>query len=232
MDVKRIESMNAGPNAGPNAEPSTARIVVVQLLMTLGLLVGVGVPISAQDQDTHTAVAQAPQTPAVLIDDFHQQLLGLMQSSAAFAQREQTIAKVIPKVFDLTSIARVSLGRATWKSLDAQAREQFVALLGELVAATYASRFDSFNDQRFELRETTSPRPGRHVVKTELIRSTGERVNLDYYLNKNRVFNVVADGVSDLSLRRADYSAVIKQSGYPALVSQIEASIAAYRAGD
>jgi len=180
------------------------------------------------------AVSDVPTVaaPDVLVDGFHQQLVQLMKSAAPFSVRESAITPVIADVFDLRAIARVSLGRATWKSLTSEDRDHFVNLLGQLVGATYASRFDSYNNQRFEVRDVASPREGRHVVKTELIRNNGERVTLDYYLSKNRVFNVVADGVSDLSLRRADYSAVIKQSGYPALLTQIEANIAEFRADE
>ena len=188
---------------------------------------------AAEAEVVEPASAPSVETaPDALVDGFHQELLALMRSAAPFADRESAIAPVIGDVFDIKSIARVSLGRATWKSLDAQGREQFIGLLTELVSATYASRFKSYNNQRFEVREVTSPKPGRHLVKTELIRDSGETVTLDYYLNKNRVFNVVADGVSDLSLRRADYSAVIKKSGYPALLADIEANIADFRAED
>ena len=47
-------------------------------------------------------------------------------------------------------------------------------------------------------------------------------------LSSGRVFNVVADGVSDLSLRRADYNSIIKREGYDALIQQVEANIVEY----
>ena len=64
------------------------------------------------------------------------------------------------------------------------------------------------------------------MVKTLLNRASGEPVNLDYYFRGARVFNVVADGVSDLSLRRADYAGIIREEGIEGLVIHIEASIA------
>jgi len=94
-----------------------------------------------------------------------------------------------------------------------------------LIAATYADRFDSFDGQRFERLESLAGRRG-WVVKTQLVRANGERVNLDYYFNAGSVFNVVADGVSDLSLRRADYNSIIKQEGYDALIRDIRENIA------
>lgn len=72
-------------------------------------------------------------------------------------------------------------------------------------------------------------RPGRWIVKTHLITSDGATVTLDYYLRNELVFNIVADGVSDLSLRRADYAAVIERDGLEGLAGDIRRSIDEYR---
>ena len=46
-----------------------------------------------------------------------------------------------------------------------------------------------------------------------------------------RIFNVIADGVSDLSLRRADYNSILKQEGYDSLVQHLRDKTAAARNG-
>ena len=66
------------------------------------------------------------------------------------------------------------------------------------------------------------------MVKTELVRSSGDKVTLDYYFRDAGVFNVVADGVSDLSLRRADYNSIVKSDGYAALLEHLRSKIADY----
>ena len=45
---------------------------------------------------------------------------------------------------------------------------------------------------------------------------------LDYFFSDGKVFNVAADGVSDLSLRRADYNSVLKSEGFDALMAHLE----------
>ena len=40
------------------------------------------------------------------------------------------------------------------------------------------------------------------------------------------MFNVVADGVSDLSVRRADYNSIVKSEGYAALLERMRDNIA------
>jgi len=63
------------------------------------------------------------------------------------------------------------------------------------------------------------------VVRSELLPRDGEPVKLDYFFRDGKVFNVAADGVSDLSLRRADYSRVIKDRGFDALISHLREKV-------
>jgi phospholipid transport system substrate-binding protein len=176
------------------------------------------------------AAGDLGEDPSPRIDSFHAALLGAMRSNDAFDVRFAALAPVVDEVFDVPTIARISLGR-TWKTLDEPARAQFCELLAQLITATYTDRFDSYSGQSFHLLSAEPARRG-WVVKTELEKSDGERVSLDYYFRGTQVFNVVADGVSDLSLRRADYNSIVKEEGYDRLLAHIRDSIAEYQAGE
>ena len=157
------------------------------------------------------------------VESFHDQLLGVMRSGHDFDGRFQTLAPAVERLFDVPTIARISLGR-TWRALDAESQTAFVELLRRLIVATYANRFQSFNDQSFHT--VAAEQAGRGwVVKTELRRANGERVALDYYFREAGVFNVVADGVSDLSLRRADYNSILKSDGFASLMAHLQERI-------
>ena len=137
---------------------------------------------------------------------------------------------MIDAFFDITRIAAVSLGR-TWRDLTDTQQTEFVSLLSELVVATYADRFDGYSGQQFVTDEVRAVRTG-DVVRTRLLREAEADVTLDYFLRAGRVFNVVADGVSDLSLRRADYSSIIKTEGFAALLTHIQRKIDEAREAD
>lgn len=169
------------------------------------------------------AGADPQATPDAKVDAFHALLLEVMQTES-FSARDAKLRPAVPEFFDLPSIARISLGGSWRKLADAQ-RTAFIGLMERLIVATYAGRFDSYGGQRFERMEEVQAGTGP-VIKTQLVRSNGERVNLDYYFRGDKVFNVVADGVSDLSVRRADYGSVIRKEGYDALLAHIEDSIA------
>ena len=163
------------------------------------------------------------------IEEFHAALLQAMRTPD-YAARATALQPVIDASFDITRIAAVSLGR-TWRDLTDTQQTEFVSLLSELVVATYADRFDEYSGQQFVTDEVRAVRTG-DVVRTRLLREAEADVTLDYFLRAGRVFNVVADGVSDLSLRRADYSSIIKTEGFAALLTHIQRKIDEAREAD
>ena len=124
-------------------------------------------------------------------------------------------AKLIVNSLDFGPIAKMQAADQT----------RLVDLLRRLSVATYADRFDKFEGQRFERQGVQTSKSGS-VVKTVIVRSNGERVSLHYYFRAGKIFNVVADGVSDLALRRSDYGSILKREGLAALFKHVEQNVA------
>jgi len=169
--------------------------------------------------------------PERVVSEFHDELLSSMKSEGSFNERYTVLDEAVGKAFDVATITRISLGKS-WREQSAEERLGFSALLRELIVATYTSRFSNFNDQSFETIEATEVRNDQWVVKTHLVKNDGGVVRLDYYFRDGLIFNVVADGVSDLSLRRADYASVIGSEGLGGLRRSIRDSIEEYRSSD
>ena len=201
------------------------RRVLLHAALVLSACLFPSVGLGAGELEAPVAEDRA-QADRATVEGFHVTLIQVMQTPGYLA-REALVAPAIADVFDIPRIARVSVGR-TWDELDEGQRETFTASLERLVVATYASRFNNFDNQRFETEGTKVVRSGV-VVSTNLVKSDGSLVSLDYALRDGRVFNVVADGVSDLSLRRADYNSIIKTHGFERLLEHIEEKIAEAR---
>lgn len=73
------------------------------------------------------------------------------------------------------------------------------------------------------------------LVRAKLTAANGNTVSLDYVLHQRddawRIINVIVEGVSDLSLKRADYAAVLKNEGFEQLMTRIEAQANAFSGG-
>ncbi len=168
--------------------------------------------------------AHATEDPGQLVDGLHAVLVQAMKHGGSVAERIAIVDDQVFALFDFETIARVSVGRE-WTKMQAAEQTRLVDLLRRLSVATYADRFDSFEGQRFERLDVQTSKTGS-VVKTAIVRSNGERVSLHYYFRAGRIFNVVADGVSDLALRRADYGSILKREGLPALFDNVEQNVA------
>jgi len=166
--------------------------------------------------------------PGTKIEQFHAVLIEVMKSNAELHERYVTLEAAVDATFDMNTVSRMSMGKP-WRKLEADARQEFKQLMRELITLTYADRFNSYDEHVFEVISVSESRPGRWLVRTRLIRKTGKPVLLDYYLKDQRVFNVVANGVSDLAVRRADYASVIKSDGVQGLLDSVRTNIAELR---
>lgn len=156
------------------------------------------------------------------VDAFHSMLTEMMQMPEQ-GMRESYIREKVAMLFDVSRIAKISVGRS-WLKLNDDQRRDFKGVLGELIVATYADRFDAYKGQAFRVVGVREVKKGI-VVRSELLPRDGEPVKLDYFFRDGKVFNVAADGVSDLSLRRADYSRVMKDRGFDALISHLREKV-------
>lgn len=167
----------------------------------------------------------------------HDSLLEIMRQSqsAAYEARHALMEKTVADHFDIPLIARVVLGRH-WRALKAEQQQAFIDLFRRLTVATYVGRFDAFDGQSFRTLQTRALREDRYLVKTALEAPDADPVSLDYLVQQTgagwKIISVIAQGVNDLSLKRAEYGGLIRDRGYPALVGSLEEKIRVLRRPD
>lgn len=177
-----------------------------------------------------SAASWADSTPssAEAVDAFHAALLQMMHQDN-YRDRVQTADEAVRNYFATQTISRISLGSRTWRQLDDETQGTFSSQIHALIATTYASRFDSYDSQTFNILQTEVISDDRQRVRSELI-TRSEIVSLDYQLQNQdgrwRIYDVAANGVSDLSLKRSNYAALLKQGGIDAVTRDIQQEIA------
>ena len=175
-------------------------------------------------------VAPAADTAAQVVETLHAELLVVMKQAKrlGYAGRYQRLAPSVTASYDFPYISKVVVGRF-WKDFTAEQKEQFIDIFGKLSISTYANRFDDYSGERFMTIAAEELKRGHRLVKTVLIKANGEEIELDYILHRNneqwRIINVIAEGVSDLSLKRADYTSYLKKHGFDALLEKLNEKI-------
>ena len=161
-----------------------------------------------------------------IVDSFHDALIAAMKAETGEV-RESIVEDAIKNHFNVYTVARISLGR-NWRGLETEDREKYISLMKELISTTYASRFNNFDDQTFAVTNSTPITANRARVNT-ILTNKSEVVNLDYQLQYSdeswRIYDIVANGVSDLSLKRSNYTSLFADGGLEAVTADIRASI-------
>lgn len=179
-----------------------------------------------------TVVAQAASVkPAVaVIARFQKTLLTAMKRGPqlGFKGRYRLLAPAVRKSHNLAYIAQVTVG-PYWPRLPKASQAAFVKVFTRLTVATYAAQFKSYAGEDF--KETAAHVVGRGdvLVETDLVAHKHREATLDYLLAPSggdwKIVNIVANGVSDLALKRAQYTAIIRRKGFPALLHVLRAKV-------
>ncbi len=164
-----------------------------------------------------------------VITTLHTQLLVAMKlpKNTPPLERIELIAPTINSNFDFSTIARIIMDKS-WDALPKENKKTFVAVLRKLSVATYASHFSKFTGESFVVIKVQNKKK-LTIVDTQLVPLEGLPVSLKYLLKKNnnkwQIINVIAQGVSDLALKRAEYAYILKNEGFESLISQLNAKI-------
>ncbi len=171
--------------------------------------------------------------PAGVVENLHTGLLVVMRDGEklGFKGRYGRLAPVISTAFDLPFIAKTVMGRH-WDTLSADQKSRFIEIFSRLSIATYAANFDAYSGERFKVISEKEFGSGQREVKFRLVKSDGGEVSLDYILHQVgsewRIINVIAEGVSDLALKRTDYTGYLKKHGFDALLGKLNEKITQY----
>jgi phospholipid transport system substrate-binding protein len=178
-----------------------------------------------------SAAETAGSGPKQVVEQLHDALIKAMKGGAkmGFDGRAKLLEPVLEQTYDMTYIAQLTLG-SYWGGLSEAQREQFVKVLRDYSVANYASEFDSYDGGKFEIGSEESAQPNVDSVHSTFTSGSGKTHQFNYLLRNTakgwRIINVVVNGVSDLSLKRSQYTYVMKTDGFDALISKLKESIA------
>ncbi|WP_297361551.1 ABC transporter substrate-binding protein [Acidiferrobacter sp.] len=177
--------------------------------------------------------AYAAQTgPAVaVVRHFQSTLITVMKAgkSLGFKARYARLMPAVHQSHNLTYIAQLTLG-PYWSRLTPVERHAFVHTFTKLTVATYAAQFRRYSGQAFHRLASRNLGQDDVLVETELTTHGRKDATIDYLVaptaGRWEIVNIVANGVSDLALKRAQYTSIMRTKGFPALLAALRGKIA------
>lgn len=174
-------------------------------------------------------IALAADAAVDVVDALHAQLIKTMKSAShtTIDQRYEELQPVLERSFDFQRMIGIAAG-SYWSSADEQQQKALLDAFSQLSIMTYASRFNGYSGETFEV---LGERPGVRdtvFVDTRLNRTDAPAVPITYVLaQKNgewRIIDVLLDrSISELAVRKSEYNQVLRDGGTPALVKTLEA---------
>ena len=177
------------------------------------------------------AADYAVDSPKATVETLHKGLVELAAAKpqATIDERYAALVPLIEATHDLPYIAEFAL-RRQWPMLSESDRTRFVTAVERLSVMTYASSFTNVGPSTFKLTGDAKPQGERAQVDAAIARKDGPDVSLDYLLQHEaagwKIINIVADGVSDLALKRAEYQRILANGTLDDLIKELDAQTA------
>ena len=171
--------------------------------------------------------AQAMTSAAATVGRLHE---GLVEVAARHGDdpvgvRYDALLPIVTATHDLPYIAELSI-RREWRELTDAERDRFVDAFVRLSVATYASRFAGLEAGMFSLGGAEPLPGGRVQVGATLETRAGETIPFEYVLHETadgwKIVNILADNVSDLALKRAEYRRLLTDGTIDDVIAELE----------
>ncbi len=192
--------------------------------MTLALLVGTGA------RAVEPARADASD-PSKLIEDCAQRMLKDLDAHRAEYRKDPTkINKLVDEVllphFDTQYAARLVLGKY-WRDASQDQRQRFIDAFYQSLLENYGSALAEFTADRMRvLPFQGDPKAEQAMVRTEVKRSDGTRVPVNYSMRKTqdgwKAWDVTIEGISYVKNFKTQYGAEIEEKGLEAVIKRLE----------
>lgn len=153
-------------------------------------------------------------------------LLTSMRNGPALGARGRyaRIEPVVRQVFDIPFMTRLAVG-PEWEGLSEAQRQQVSQAFQRYIAAIYAERFDNYSGERLQV---TGERPSASgtIITSQIVKSNGEPVNINYLVRNNggtwQIADVYLDGtISELATRRSEFASILRTGGINGLIQAL-----------
>lgn len=188
---------------------------------------------------SHVTAAEevAAAGPKQTVDKLNGVLIDVMKNAKqlGYQGRYKKLDPVVRETHEFDAIAQIALGNH-WKTLEQPQKKAFVQKLADLSVATYAAQFNDYAGEEFKYESEQNLKSNRVMLRYALAAPKEKPVKFEYMLNQSggkwAIINIVVDGISDLALKKAQYTSVIDREGFDSLLNKLTQKINDYAANN
>ncbi len=190
------------------------------------------------------SIAEEQSDAKQTVDKLNVTIIEAMKNAKqlGYKGRYAKLDPVIKETHDLPFIAQFTLGALVnpkdpalgshWKNLNDEQKKAFIDKLTDLSIATYAAQFNSYSGEDFKFESEQGMKSNRVTLRYELVAPKEKPVLFEYVLSQINgqwaIINIVVDGISDLALKKAQYTSIIEREGFDNLLKKLSQKITDY----
>lgn len=167
--------------------------------------------------------------PMTLVQHFQEQLLAVMKEAKTLTVR-QRYDRLVPSIEESFSLP-IMIGTASgsyWKQATPDEKARLVTAFKRKNISTVATLFDGYSGQEFKIDGEKPAPQNTRLIETRIVSPDGSAISLDYRVIeiKDRwwIIDVIVDkGISEMSVRRSEYSDTLKKQGIAGLTAALSA---------
>lgn len=156
-----------------------------------------------------------------------------LQGEEMSSTRREKALKAASERIDFKEMSKRVLGK-TWRQLNLDEKENFVALFTQLVEHAYIGKIEGYSQQKVEFKNQRI-KGERAQVNTHII-DTDNVISVSYIMllkdDKWMVYDIVVEGVSLVRNYMEQFKEILRRDGYASLVKQVEGKIAELEQGN
>lgn len=183
--------------------------------------------------------AQAGDPAASRMAAYDDAVVGVMKARLDLAHRADRFGAIVTTYYDMPAIAALVVG-SSWPQATSAQRNAAIAALTRHSALSLARNFAKYDGERFTVAPNVASRGTSRIVAVTIGTAGGPAgggdTRLLYQLRQAsgewKIVDVIADGVSQLAVQRADLARTVATGGVPALtrrLAEVDARGAAHR---
>lgn len=160
------------------------------------------------------------------VDDLGKKVLGIMDSSAAEAQKQKQLQQLFTENVDIDWMGQFVLGRA-WQQATPEQRSRYLQAYRDYLLAHYTSNFTDYNGSNYKITSVEDKGNGEFSVNMQ-INTPGQKQDVlaGYRLrnagNQFKLSDIIIEGVSLITTERSEFTAVVQKDGIDALINSLE----------
>jgi phospholipid transport system substrate-binding protein len=172
------------------------------------------------------------ESPSEIVQAAAQGMLdGLDKDREAYRKDPAKVGELVNKYllphWDTELSAKLVLGQY-WRTATPEQRKAFIDAFYHSLLSNYGAALAEFTSDRLKIYPSNpDANAQRATVRTEVKRSNGDRVSVNYYMNRSpqgwKAWDVVIDGISYVNSYREDFGPQIEKQGIDAVIKRLNA---------